>query len=362
MSNDLISIIVPIYNVEKYLRPCLESINNQTYKNYEAILVDDASTDNGLQIAKEFCEINSNFKLIAYNEQIGVSHARKKAIELSNGKYLAFLDGDDTMEPQFLEKMYSTMLSNNADVVYCNYSHINAKTSKKKTIHVRKPIAGVKTGRRLAQILVADWSGRSYLWNKLWKKSLFENENLTFPNMYYEDLALSALVIHGATKTVVINDVLVNYTIKREGSIVNRMSVEKLNDYHSVLYIVRHFFENENDFPYYRMAFFRIAMSMFFMIPYNLSLSSADNKTKRSMAKRGIKDVFTSMSPNYLEHMKKHMPKLLSEDNKLCLDKEISSINHNDNNNVINIDLNNVEKSSDRKIKSKSFDELYSVN
>ena len=115
-----ISLIVPIYNVEKYLVKALTSIENQTFKNFEAILVDDGSTDKSIDIIKEFCEKNENFKFIQ-QENRGPAAARNSALEISTGKYIAFMDSDDFIEPEFLENMYNAAEENGADIACCNF-------------------------------------------------------------------------------------------------------------------------------------------------------------------------------------------------------------------------------------------------
>lgn len=118
--NDLISIIVPVYNVEKYLNKCIDSIINQTYKNIEIILVDDGSTDNSGKICDEYLLRDSRIKVIHKNNG-GLSSARNEGINISSGEYIGFVDSDDWVEPNMYEEMYKKILYSNADIVDCGY-------------------------------------------------------------------------------------------------------------------------------------------------------------------------------------------------------------------------------------------------
>lgn len=113
-----VSVITPIYNQEKYLEECLQSLLNQTFTDFEVILINDGSNDNSETIAKSFIEKYSNFKYF-HQDNRGVSVARNRGIEESQGEYLYFLDSDDTLSADFLESVYKKAINNNADFVVC---------------------------------------------------------------------------------------------------------------------------------------------------------------------------------------------------------------------------------------------------
>lgn len=124
MNNDLVSIIIPIYNSANYLEDTLKSVVNQTYKNYEAILIDDGSTDNSMEIAYKFAKKNQKIKIIKA-EHKGVSNARNIGIKSANGRYLTFLDSDDIWLPNKLEEQLKFIKTNNYEFVYCNYIYMS---------------------------------------------------------------------------------------------------------------------------------------------------------------------------------------------------------------------------------------------
>ena len=123
MENELISIIVPIFNVENYLRECLDSIHHQTYENFECLLIDDGSSDNSAVICKEYVAKDSRFHYFK-KENGGVSSARNFGIEQATGTYITFVDSDDWLEWHSLENLYVKMMQHTADIVvscYCIY-------------------------------------------------------------------------------------------------------------------------------------------------------------------------------------------------------------------------------------------------
>ena len=120
-NNSKVSIIVPIYNSEKYLKECIESILSQTYKNLEILLVDNNSKDNSYKICEEYIKKDSRIILLKENQK-GVAHARNKAIENASGDYVFFIDADDYIEKDFMEKILSEAIENNADMVISGYT------------------------------------------------------------------------------------------------------------------------------------------------------------------------------------------------------------------------------------------------
>ena len=122
--NELISIIVPIYNVENYLRQCLDSIQNQTYQNFECLLINDGSPDNSADICREYLEKDSRFKYFE-KENGGVSSARNLGIECSGGTYITFIDADDWVDSDYLEVLYNALIDENADISVSTYKRFH---------------------------------------------------------------------------------------------------------------------------------------------------------------------------------------------------------------------------------------------
>lgn len=119
MTKELISVIVPVYNVEKYLKKCVDSIVNQTYKNLEIILVDDGATDNSGKICDELVELDNRIK-VYHKKNGGLSDARNYGVERAAGDYIGFVDSDDYIDAEMYEKLYEAIKKENVDVAECN--------------------------------------------------------------------------------------------------------------------------------------------------------------------------------------------------------------------------------------------------
>ena len=173
--NPLISVIIPIYNAEKYLTMSLEALQNQTYKNFEALMINDGSSDNSEKIAAEFAAKDARFKLFSQQNH-GGSASRNKGLELAQGEYIAFLDNDDIYAPVYLEVLLKNMQENNADMSCCSYikfygdgNYIFDKLTNSQVFVSTMPFIDKFARKKKIEML---------MWCKLYKKSLFENINI----------------------------------------------------------------------------------------------------------------------------------------------------------------------------------------
>lgn len=248
MSNPAISLVMPVYNVEKYLKRALESVQNQTFKNFELIIVNDGSTDESTHIAESFCEQNKNFVLINQKNQ-GPSVARNAGLKICQGDYIGFMDSDDYLEPEFLEYLYNAAIENDADIVCCNFNMYYPE----KKLKIYMPFTsfpGVYSKTKALRKLILDMGIHYFVWNKLSKRELFFNNNLTFDKMYFEDISTSPKLFYYADKIVLLGKALYNYT-SRDTSILHSMNVVKINDFIKSLGVIRNFLENEKVYKNY---------------------------------------------------------------------------------------------------------------
>jgi glycosyltransferase involved in cell wall biosynthesis len=125
MQNPLVSIITPCYNSEKFIQETIQSVQNQTYQNWEMIIVDDASTDNTVAIIDKIASIDYRIKVIKLNKNSGTGIARNSALDFANGKYIAFLDADDLWKPEKLKTQVNFLQSNNIPFTFSYYECIN---------------------------------------------------------------------------------------------------------------------------------------------------------------------------------------------------------------------------------------------
>ena len=124
---ELISIIVPVYKAEKYLSECIDSVLNQTYENFELILVDDGSPDNSGKICDEYAEKDKRIKVI-HKENGGVSSARNAGLDNAQGEYITFVDSDDIVDKQYIELMYNKLVEKSADLCFCHFDRFDENT------------------------------------------------------------------------------------------------------------------------------------------------------------------------------------------------------------------------------------------
>ena len=130
-----VSIVVPIYNVEKYLQRCLESLINQTFSNIEIIALNNGSTDKSLDILKYYAYQDKRL-LVINNENIGVSKARNIGIKKAKGKYIVFVDSDDWIDANMIEALHEAIIDNNCDLAICTYVREFANHSKEKVFNL----------------------------------------------------------------------------------------------------------------------------------------------------------------------------------------------------------------------------------
>lgn len=173
---DLVSIVVPIYNVEQYLARCINSIINQTYRNLEIILVDDGSPDLSGKICDEFAEIDSRIKVI-HKQNGGASSARNTGIDVSSGVYICFIDSDDYIKETYVEKLYDAITSTSSDIAVCNHYR-----QTKDNLYMKLPYSDmVKTDRDsdFFYYLCIDFNA-CVPWNKLFKASIIKDNSIRF--------------------------------------------------------------------------------------------------------------------------------------------------------------------------------------
>lgn len=249
MKNPAISLIIPVYNVEKYLYKALKSVENQTFKDFETIIVDDGSTDSSIKIINEFCERNSNFKLITQKNS-GPAVARNTALSVSKGLYIAFMDSDDYIEANFLENLYSAAIKHNADIACCNFNTYYPKKNLKIYLPFNS-LPGVYSRNKALKKLIPDIGMHYFVWNKLCKREIFFDNNLKFDDMYFEDISISPKMFYYAKKIVLIREPLYNYT-SRENSILHSITTKKTNDFIKSLGMIRNFLEINKAYEDYK--------------------------------------------------------------------------------------------------------------
>lgn len=231
MNNELISVIVPIYNVEKYINKCIDSIINQTYKNIEIILIDDGSTDSCCKICDEYEKKDNRIKVI-HQENAGLSEARNAGIKVSKGEYLAFVDGDDYILEDMLQYLYDLINETNSEISVCNFIRYWGDDKQLVEYDIAREKIVLNKIQALKEILKNDLL-KSFAWNKLYKKSVFED--VRYPKgMKMEDVATTYKLISNSEK-IVIGKMPKYYYVQREGSILSTNSTSMYIDYYKAV-------------------------------------------------------------------------------------------------------------------------------
>ena len=271
-----ISLVIPVYNAERYLFKALDSVTRQTFKNFEAIIVNDGSTDRSLEIAEKFVNRNKNF-IIVNQKNVGAAGAKNSGIKNSRGNYIAFLDSDDFLAPTFLEVLYSLIKKNDADISCCNFNLYHTKTK----MSIYMPFTartGVYEKEKAFAKLLSDVSFHHFPWNKLYKKTLFTENDIEFCNMFYEDVATCPKIFYYANKVAVTSKPLYYYR-RHKNSIIAVMDSAKINDYVKTLGITRNFLETKNEYEKYKQRFKWYAKRVKFQVFYCILLDYIRNRT-----------------------------------------------------------------------------------
>lgn len=227
-----ISIVVPVYNVEKYVDRCLRSLVTQTLQDIEIIIVNDGSQDKSVEIIEKYLKENPT-KIKYYEKKNGgLSSARNYGIEYATGEYIAFLDSDDYVETNMYEEMYNLAKKENADMVECDF--IWEWEFGKKIFDKRREYKTKEDMMKKPRVIA---------WNKIYKREILNKNKIRFPDgLIYEDLEFFLKLLPHLNIISYINKYFVHYT-QREDSIINKQT-EKIENIFKIL---------DNIFDYYKV-------------------------------------------------------------------------------------------------------------
>lgn len=235
-----ISVVVPVYNVKKYLEKCLNSLVNQTFSDIEIICIDDGSTDGSNEILTEFQNKDRRFIIKKQSNQ-GAGAARNYGIEIANGEYILFFDSDDYCELNFLEEMYNHAKKYDSDLVVCSYRKVDDNGNVTESRNPNSPIRLDRTPLEEC-FCYKDFKDEIFElltpvpWNKLYKKSLLTDNRIKFPNLHIcEDIAFVYSCIACAKNIIVFDDELINYRYNRPESMATYRTKYTIDVVHSCL-------------------------------------------------------------------------------------------------------------------------------
>ncbi len=280
----VISIIIPVYNVEHYIFNCVESLLNQTYSNFEAIFIDDGSQDRSVEVLIQLIENIPNFKLLTQKNH-GQAIARNNGIKEAQGSYLAFLDSDDYYSPLYLEKMLTEILGENADIVSCGMVFV---TPEKEIIKTNITEPGLSNGLLALQKLLLGDESLPSVCNKLFKKSLFTN--ISFPEgIYFEDLVFMCKILLEAKKISSLSDNLYFYTQKMD-STMHTISKKHLLDRSKAFQLIKEDLKERQQFRRFETEYYigLLLMSILSAASNIVRYSSSPIKELKSFSSENI--------------------------------------------------------------------------
>ena len=213
---DLITVVVPVYNVAEFLNECIDSILKQKYKTTEIIIVDDGSTDGGGKICDEYAKKYHNIRVI-HQKNAGLSAARNKGLSVAKGKYICFIDSDDYILPEYLSELLKAIKGNDSDIAVCGYGKVLIQEN---TISGQDATIRFLTKQENIDILA---------WNKLYRLSIFKDNDILYPEGKKHEDNLTTYKLYSHAKKVSYIAKTLYYYRERENSITKKVNeIERL--------------------------------------------------------------------------------------------------------------------------------------
>ena len=213
----LISVVVPVYKVEKYLKKCVDSVLAQTYQNFELFLVDDGSPDNCGKMCDEFAKNDGRIRVI-HQKNKGLSAARNAGLKGVKGEFVAFIDSDDSVKKNYLEALLEAM-SDDVDITVCGYNEFLPKA---------ESLSGTEATKRL---LIGQNDMDILAWNKLYRRSLFVDNDIEYPEGRIHEDNLTTYKLYAASRNVVyVAESLYAYLIRDNSITTSTTRLKQLNE------------------------------------------------------------------------------------------------------------------------------------
>lgn len=258
-----ITVIIPVYNVEKYLKKCVHSVEAQTYKDYEIILVDDGSTDNSASLCDELAENNNKIKVV-HQENKGLGGARNTGIRHCDTEYIFFLDSDDCIHPQLLEKCVTAAKTNDCDMVLFDAVSVDESGQTGAIYGNSLPVSKILSAEEINII-----PKNPTAWDKLYKTSLFKENDIYFPEkVWYEDLRTIPKLILYAERIMKIDSEPLYYYLQRSDSIMHTPDYDRIvKERIDAINDLSDYFKSVNSYGEYKDIIDFVAIYHAFLLP-----------------------------------------------------------------------------------------------
>lgn len=269
-----VSIIIPVWGVEKYISKCLDSLVNQTLEDIEIIVVNDGSPDNSQKIIDEYVKKYPDKVKSYIKENGGQGSARNYGLEVSTGEYIGFVDSDDFVELDMFEKMYNKAKQDKSDIVVCGSYNVSEDYSKKE-----KDVFVTNYDTDLENVIF----GKMAVWNKIYKRNIIIDNKITFKEkVWYEDLAFTLKAIINSSKFSFIGEPLYDYLI-RQGSTMNNSNVERNLEILQAFDDVLDYIYKNNKENYLNLIEFLAIDHIYISAIVRVLRAQADNKLKHDV-------------------------------------------------------------------------------
>lgn len=282
---DLVSIIVPVYNVEKYLDRCVNSLLNQSYKNIEIILVNDGSTDNSPNLCNKYADLDTRVRVINQKNQ-GTSIAKISGLTNSFGKYILFVDSDDYVPNNFVEVLYNLMIEYDVKLVVCDVEFIYSDGTSRKMLNLEENFVLNNNEEIMGNLVSIDGGISNYLWNKMYDKKLLNNDILNVKHNF-EDVVIMYKILENVDKIVCTSDTCYQYMIR-----TNSLSHSFKADFSNFILIdsnIKKYLGIKAVYPSLsRNSFHQLAIATIYY--YNVAISQ--NNPFNFSAKQKAKEIF----------------------------------------------------------------------
>ena len=203
--NKLLSVIIPIYNCEKFLKKCLESVINQTYKNLQIICVNDGSPDSSLKILNEFANLDSRIEIVNLTKNQGQGFARNQGLKIAKGEFVGFVDGDDYLDLEYYEKLIAEIVKTQSEIAFASIKFCK-KNGKEKIIDKYKPKILTEINAKINSL------NNGSTCTKIFSKKLIDDFAVTFPaDLIFEDNIFLLKAALNAKKICFVEDCFYNY-------------------------------------------------------------------------------------------------------------------------------------------------------
>lgn len=296
-----VSIIIPVYNNEKFLDKCLDSVVNQTLNDIEIIIINDGSTDGSLIILKDYAHLNSNIILLD-QPNAGQAIAINRALDIARGEYIAFVDADDYIEHNMIETLYKEAKSSNLDLVICNWSKVDINGRMLSyNDHSNFDNKLLDRNEVIQEFLLNQKElVEGFSWNKLIKRNLFDEFNIRYPNIKYEDIPTIFKVLTKIHSCKFINQNLYYY-VQHNASITSTKNKKNIEDFIKAIEMINDILEEENLTSVFKDDYFIYRVNCL-LSEYIVSMEVIKNSEELT---RTFETIFQSIKVNNLLKLNK---------------------------------------------------------